>query len=197
MDSTNDWANKEREVDQWLESALSEYSKAEPRTGLESRVLVNLQAERNRMASRRRWWWALGTVTALAAIVVAVWIGESGRERKPTIAGGTSTTHRGESRAPIQARPAPQIAHPVSGYPASQVAKRRRVDHAVRGLGAATTPKLAQFPSPQPLSEQEQFLMGYVTQYPEGAALVARAQTEALRQELLEEVTEAAKGSGQ
>ena len=40
---------------------------------------------------------------------------------------------------------------------------------------AAGSPKLDQFPSPQPLSEQEKILTNYVAQYPEHAVLIARA----------------------
>ena len=49
-------------------------------------------------------------------------------------------------------------------------------------------PKLDQFPSPQPLSEQEKLLQSYVAKYPEQAVLIARARTEALRQDQLEEM---------
>jgi hypothetical protein len=192
MDPMN--VNKERDVDQWLNAELGQYGKAEPRTGLENRVLANLRAERMRIAARGRWWWAVGTTTALAAIVVAAWIGEIGRERNPGITSGTSTTHREQPRGPIQARPAPKIAHPASGYTASQVAKRRPAKRPTSDLATASTPKLEQFPSPQPLSEQEQILMSYVVNYPEHAALVAQAQEEALLRDR-EEEAEAAKGN--
>jgi hypothetical protein len=52
----------------------------------------------------------------------------------------------------------------------------------------AGNPKLEQFPAPQPLSEQEKLLQAYVAKYPEQAGLVARARTEELRQEQLEEI---------
>ena len=173
----------ERDVDQWLESALSQYGKAEPRAGLESRVLANLQAERNRIASRRRWWWAAGSAAALAAIVAGVWVGEAGRGRNPGSTAGTSTTTRREAvRRLIPPEPAPQVAHP-----AREVAQRRPANRAVRDLAVARTPKLAQFPSPQPLSEQEQVLVSYVANYPESAALVAQARAEALQRDREEE----------
>jgi hypothetical protein len=52
----------------------------------------------------------------------------------------------------------------------------------------AGNPKLDQFPSPRPLSEQEKLLQSYVAEYPERAVLIARARTEALRQDQLEEM---------
>jgi hypothetical protein len=57
---------------------------------------------------------------------------------------------------------------------------------------AESAPKLAQFPSPQPLSEQEQILASYVARYPDSAALVAEARAAALQQDLEEEAAAAA-----
>jgi hypothetical protein len=185
---------RERDLDQWLDAALSQYGKAEPRTGLESRVLANLEAERNRIASRRRWLWAVGSATALAAMVVAVWFWQSGREVGPGSSAGISTTsHCEEARGSIEPAPAAKIAHPAGGYPAKQVATHRPASRPLRDLTVAATPKLDQFPSPRPLSEQEQILMSYVAQYPEKAALVAQAQAEALERDREEEAAEAAK----
>ena len=56
----------------------------------------------------------------------------------------------------------------------------------------ADNPKLDQFPSPQPLSEQEKILESYVANYPEHAALIARARAEELRRDAAEEM-----GSGE
>ncbi len=53
---------------------------------------------------------------------------------------------------------------------------------------AAASPKLDQFPSPQPLSEQEKILTNYVAQYPEHAVLIARARSEDLRRDAEEEL---------
>jgi len=46
-----------------------------------------------------------------------------------------------------------------------------------------TNPRLDQFPSPRPLSEQEKILAMYIDRYPEHAALVAQARMETLRQD--------------
>jgi hypothetical protein len=53
---------------------------------------------------------------------------------------------------------------------------------------ASANPKLDQFPSPQPLSEQEKLLENYVAKYPERAVLLARARFEALQRDQLEEM---------
>jgi hypothetical protein len=191
--------DKTREIDQWLESGLRQYTNVEPRTGLESRVLAKLKAEHNQIASSHVWWWVAGMATALAAIVVTVWVWQGSREVRPPIAAGISpSTHHEESPKEIEPRPAPENAHAAGSDPAGQVTTRRpssiRPSSQPRHeLAAAATPKLEQFPSPRPLSEQEQILMSYVVQYPEKAALVAQAQAEALERDRAEEAAEAAK----
>ena len=168
--------------DQWLESALIQFGRAEPRVGLENRLLANLRAERAQAYLRRPWWRALGMVASLAAILVAVRVEERDRERKPESTAATSTTNRAEARELVQPRPIPQIVHP-----AREVVLRRPAHRPTRDLAVASTPKLAQFPSPQPLSEQERILASYVAKYPEHAALVAQARAEALQQDSEEE----------
>ena len=168
--------------DQWLESALIQFGRAEPRVGLENRLRANLRAERARAYLRKRCWRALGTVASLAAILVAVRVEERDRERKPESTAATSTTNRAEARELVQPRPIPQIVHP-----AREVVLRRPAHRPTRDLAVASTPKLAQFPSPQPLSEQERILASYVAKYPEHAALVAQARAEALQQDREEE----------
>jgi len=50
----------------------------------------------------------------------------------------------------------------------------------------AKEPKLEQFPSPRPLTEQERFLKQYVEKFPDEAMLIAKVQTE--RQKELEKL---------
>jgi hypothetical protein len=199
MDMNIDPKERERDIGQWLESALGQYGKVEPRTGLESRLLANLRVERNRIASRRRWWWATGAATALAVIVAAVWVGEGDRERNPGSKAGVSTsassstmTHREAAPRPIEPRPALGATHAVTA-----AAKHGPTTRPLRDLAVGRTPKLAQFPSPRPLSEQEKILMSYVAQYPQTAALVAQDRAEALERDLEEEAADAATNSMQ
>jgi len=199
-DMNMDPNDKTREIDQWLESGLRRYTNVEPRTGLESRVLAKLHAEHNQVASRHGWWWAAGTATALAAIVVAVWVWQDSREaRSPSATTTSPSTYHEESPKATEPQPAPENAHTAGGVPAVQVATRRpssifRLSPLPsHELAAAAVPKLEQFPSPRPLSEQEQILMSYVAQFPEKAALVAQAQAEALARDRAEEAAEAAK----
>ena len=150
--------DKTREIDQWLESGLRQYTNIEPRTGLESRVLAKLQAEHNQIASGHRWWWAIGTATALAAIVAAVWLGESSRESHPPGMAETSTTHREEAHALVQSGPPPQIAHPATDVARHELA-HRPIHDPIQDLAANRAPKLDQFPSLRNMSKEESLLV--------------------------------------
>jgi hypothetical protein len=205
------------EVDQWLESALHQYGQAEPRPGLENRVLARLriereQAEKTRVAWHGRWFWPLGAATTAVVVVIALWAWQSGREARPrTIAKTSAVTQRQAAQQgpieptrvrPAAVEPAPvrtlgirTLAESAESHPAVGGKKHREIPPASDQMLAAT-PKLDQFPSPQPLSEQEQILMSYVAKYPETAALVAQAQAEALERDR-EEVAGAAKDTAE
>jgi hypothetical protein len=164
---------RERDVDQWLNATLGQYGKAEPRTGLECRVLANLQAERNRIASRRRWWWAAGIAAASALIVVAIWVGKSGRERNRTNTAGASTTQPEESHALVQSGPPPQIAYPAKG-----VAQHWPVPWPIHDLAARRKPKLDQFPSRRKLSKEEMLLVRHLLARHENGATATGADVD-------------------
>src|SRR5512147_231607 len=61
---------RDRKLDQWLDEALSQYSAAEPRLGLEQRVLNRLRAEEQARAKRWNLWRWMPALTAVAAAVV-------------------------------------------------------------------------------------------------------------------------------
>jgi hypothetical protein len=184
---------REREVDHWLDAALSHYSKSEPRYGLEGRVLANLQSERRRIASRSRWWRAAGIVTTIAvttaAIALAVWLGRGERVQTPGRTGNTAQLspeirHSGvnaeaKAEAPAEAHPPRNAADQAATKtppPPSPPRIRHRPD-------VTETAKLERFPAPAPLSEQEKLLARYVQQFPQRAELMARAQAD-LRQQI-------------
>jgi len=187
--------NEERDVDHWLETALRQYGKTDPRAGLEGRLLANLQAEQNRIAARSRWWWAFGTATALTAIVAAVWIAGSVRERIPESTSATSPTLNQEFRSSMPPAATQPIGHPNRIYAAREATKRGPANRPARDLPGTGTPKLAQFPSQQPLSEQERILASYVADYPEHAALIAQARTQELHRDQAEELSTPTSGS--
>jgi len=167
--------DRERVVDQWLEEELRRYGKAEPRSGLEMRVLASLHAEKDRIAARRRWWWAAGMMGATAAVIAVVWFGHADRAHRP--AGASIAAHHENAGAPPQS-----ISKPPVVKQTARAAQRRGMRQTAREAQVAP-PKLDQFPAPAPLNEQEQLLARYVREFPQKAALVARAQTELQKQD--------------
>jgi len=199
MNTDMDPMKQERDLNQWLESALSQYGKTEPRTGLESRVLATLQAERNRIASRRRWWWAMGTAAATAALALVVWLGHADRARNRN---GIDAAARHDARDTHRSSPTLDQDVPsarqqaASGQVVGQLAsneqlarkglRRPSTPRPVRTSEGADAPRLEQFPAPAPLSDQEQLLARYVRQFPHRAVLMARAQTDLRKRTELE-----------
>jgi hypothetical protein len=175
---------KQDEIDRLLDAALAKYA-AEPRAGLEERVLANLLAERARVPVRAWWRWSVaGAVLAVVFVAVALaW--RSGKSSHPNLANHPPKAIQGVLE------PATQAASNRDGAavpPRSSPARRLTAPRLHQSVAIAAPPKLYQFPSPRPLSEQERILANYVAEYPEHAVLVARAMSEALQQDQLEEM---------
>ena len=160
----------EREVN----ATLATYAAVEPRVGLEERVLANLRAERERA---RAWWrWpALGALAAVAVFTLAVsllW-----RSQTPSVTAHppapTGRSDRGTGTR-IAAKNGDGVNHPMVRSAMKRPARHGAPQPAVVAQG----PKLDRFPSPQPLSEQEQLLVRYVKEFPQDAVMIAKAQAE-------------------
>jgi hypothetical protein len=186
---------KRDELDSTLDAALAKYAAVEPRAGLEGRVLANLRAGGGR--EERRWWWrwsvASAAVAITAVLIVATTLAwRSGTRRAPPIAHHPSTSG---PRVKETGQVASNRGENSDHQPAPGPTTRRVTHHAHAMIVASAPPKLDRFPSPQPLSEQEKILASYVEKYPEEAVLLARARTEALRQDQLEEMKAFPSGS--
>lgn len=160
------------ELDRVLDVALAKYA-AEPRAGLEERVLANLRAETARGAERvwRRWCVLAAVVAALVIVAALSW--RPGRSARPTnhVAIAMPTTQPASTQ--VAASGEPREVRLQAGHALRKTRRHRAPDAVV-----AAQPKLEQFPSPQPLSEQERALAMYVSQFPREAELIARAQEE-------------------
>jgi hypothetical protein len=89
----------------------------------------------------------------------------------------------GSLRPPVLSQSTPKP-HPLSpGYPAVGASARPLEANAI----VETLPKRDRFPTPEPLSDQEQMLAIYVQQFHREATLMARAQTRLLEQEMGEQ----------
>ena len=169
-------------LDHELDTALAKYAAAvEPRDGLETRILANLQAAREREARRPSWLWVRAAVAVVAIVVMwMVWRPVTPLyieiAHDPT---GAREEQPGEAASDASSVVTPDRA-PQPKYRSRIHRSKKRNSLGPAGV-VAVQPKLDQFPSPRPLSEQERMLADYVAQFPADAALVARAQT-ALRQ---------------
>jgi hypothetical protein len=167
------------DLDREIDAALAKFAFVEPRVGLEQRILANLRAEREHATEHSWWYWpALGATGALVITLSLVWRSE---RPMPDTAQRPTTTVRSEKKAGtrIVANNAGSQAH--SAVPTSL---NRPTRHGVRrpqGI-VALGPRLAQFPSSRPLSEEEKLLVCFVQEFPKEAAMIARAQAESERE---------------
>lgn len=185
--STGGQQHLEDEFDRELDAALARYAAVEPRTGLEERILVNLRAERTGGVDRAWWRWRLG-LAATAVVVVGLTLAWRSLSPSPLV-----ITNHSPIPAPGPGRTEIQVAShdehvPLGQRHAPHRAVVRQSSHPETVVPSA--PKLDQFPSQRPLSEQERILAAYVANYPERAALVAEARMEVLRKDREEKLRE-------
>jgi hypothetical protein len=174
------------QLDDILDAALAKYAAVEPRIGLEDRVLANLRAEGAQAVNITRWrWWQWTTTAAVAAgIVVAVFAWRSVKPSHPAIANRPSITTPARPE-PNPEQPPTQLAQDRSGNSNPLRTAPITTRHPNSAV-VATAPKLAVFPSPQPLNEQEKLLANYVSQFHDQAVLIARVTNEELKRDRIE-----------
>src|SRR5215471_4688057 len=173
MKDDESWRSQD-ELESTLDAALTKYAAAEPRVGLEERILANLRTVETRAGDRVWWNWRIATALAFVLIVAAALAWRWGI-RLPIVKQPPTSTSPVSTEA---------THHEKSPGTSSEKAMRRKVRHLIEHeVVVAAKPKLDVFPPPLPLSEQEKILAIYVAQYPEHAALVAEARMDALRQE--------------
>jgi hypothetical protein len=172
----------------WLDAALRQYGEAEPRPGLEERILANVRAEQGRSVAWTWWPWTAVALAAIAIVVAGPLAWRSGKTGTNSVAhnpltatpSGTQVTNSGsENQAPPEVRVPAKKHTPLNSHSPARV---------------AASPRLEQFPSPQPLSEQETILASYVAQFQEQAVLVARARTQELQRDRAEEMGDSRTG---
>ena len=153
--------DKQMQIDDMLDSLLANYSSAEPRPGLETRILANLREQAEKDSSRGwsnfKWLWA-GAVAAII-IVAALLIGGRHRVAPPT--------HVIVKTSPAVPQPeiqphAPAVRNEtVRIHPRKSLAPTRPQSAAL-----ALNERPAVFPTPTPLSEQEKLLLSYLAGTP-------------------------------
>lgn len=147
---------KEKKLDELLDSVFSQYSAVEPRPGLETRIMARI-AESRSASSRNgalHWLWA-GTAAAAIAAMVAVSFFSRPITRTQRIS-NTAQTH------PQSVSPAPIARASRHRSPPRQIRVTRRT---VRQLSAVKV-RQEVFPTPVPLSKQEILLLRYLSRTP-------------------------------
>jgi len=146
--------NKEKQLDDLLNSLLSHYASAEPRPGLETRVLTTIRQARSAREVRWMglgWWWAVGAATvAMTAAVIAF-----------SFYGGRSHPAKKQIQRAAQQRTIPAPKGDFGLGPAIG----RSVKHPRRQVHLAEVKKEV-FPTPAPLSQQEKLLLRYLAGTP-------------------------------
>jgi hypothetical protein len=153
--------DKQMRIDDMLDSLLANYSSAEPRPGLETRILANLREAAEKKAPYG-WWnfkWLWAGVVAGTIIVAAVLI--NGRHR---IAPPTHVLVKNSQPAP---QPEIQPHAPVVRNEMARVHRRKPSTPTLpQNATLALNQRPAVFPTPTPLSEQERLLLNYYIRTP-------------------------------
>lgn len=172
-------------LDHWLDEALRQNATAEPRPGLEGRVLARIaqESERHRTWNSWAWIWATATVAAMVLLIgfaVRHDAGKAPRRAVPVVS-------RNSAAAGVAHRAAP-----VSLAPLARRRSHRKLNPAV--AAKIDGPRREHFPSRRPLSEKELVLASYAQQFPAEASRIAGEQLK-FEQEIAKAQEEAEKAS--
>jgi hypothetical protein len=173
--------SEQDDLDRALDAALAKYAAVEPRAGLEQRVLAQLQSESTRLPKYTWWQWS---VAGAIAVVLAFTFALAWRWNRPA-----KTVGQQYPSAPIEIVQ-PSATQVAANGEIEAVRQRHKTtrQHVQQPSAFADGPKLDQFPSPRPLSEQEKLALEYVERFPEEASLMAQAETNFVRQQEKEEM---------
>ncbi|HET9180742.1 MAG TPA: hypothetical protein VFP59_01310 [Candidatus Angelobacter sp.] len=173
--------DREKQLDRLLDSLLSQYSAAQPRPGLETRVLAQIAecCERKQAGSGwRRWLIGAGIAgSAVAvAIVMLVFRAEQGHSPTPSLANNTHTEQPQQSSKTVQVPPTiPATRRKVAAQHTVAHPKTEKKNREFETLAVSQRP--AVFPTPVPLTEQERLMFSYVENTPQ-SEVVAQIKSE-------------------
>lgn len=161
-------------LDLQIDSALSSY--AEPHAGLADRILTHLASTRaNATTSTRKRWlpWAIALPLTACAVLILLLLPRTTRPPH------TQQVHRSTlpQAQSAQNTTIPQPSHPRERHTQPHLVATRASRHAAHK--PAPLPKLDVFPTPRPLSPEEQALVRFVaTTPPSEIQAMQRAQQE-------------------
>ncbi len=155
--------DKERFVDELLDSALAHQRGAEPRAGFETRILAHVRAA-STQSSRKTFWLASAATAAAVITLAAIYVAR--RPHRPVVE--TSQAVRAvPSPSPNETLTASSQSAPKASPGTSVIEPKRiarRQSKPSRGVEAHHWP--SQFPTPAPLTDEQKALVRYVQETP-------------------------------
>ncbi len=102
-----EFRDKER-LDQWLDDALKQYGEAEPRAGLEGRVLAKVRTAAESSTRAWRWWPVFAVIAAIFMVGAAIYLGGAHQGAENNMA-SVSTPDRLQPQRPITSVNVPTV----------------------------------------------------------------------------------------
>ncbi|SRR5258708_6681590 len=155
--------NNDQHLDEMLDSLLASYSNAEPRQGMETRILASVSAQQRSRRLLFTWLWAGAGVAAAIVIAMAILLNRSTALPKPPVLAGPSPAPK------INSTPA------VSSVP-PRVSSKTPVPRAPEQKAEADV-RQAVFPTPVPVSDQERLMLQYLRATPRDE-VIAQSHTD-------------------
>lgn len=159
--------NRERFINQLLDSALIHQQRAEPRTGLEARILERARTAANERENRKRLWkfWvAAGAAATLIVLVVAAQVANQS-QRSAVLTSKVSravSVPTSKEKLTASTKTTPELGKATAVLGQKHAAHRQSKPS--RGFEAKHWP--SQFPTPAPLTKEEKLLIEYVRNTP-------------------------------
>lgn len=155
---------KEKQLDDLLDSLLSQYASAEPRPGLETRVLAQIAESRSDHKARAaslRWLIAGGGLALAATALVVVLMVFRARQQPHSSPRVAQSGHA--QQVPDRSKSAVEHSS-VAGK--AQVRNRKPIAVRPARQDAELAERPAVFPTPVPLSRQERLMFSYMANTP-------------------------------
>ena len=156
--------NHDQFIENLLDASLARYSAVTPRAGLEGRILANARA-RTEQAKRSwsvwAWRMAAGAIAMMILVGTVNWFKRQSRPAQPA-----SIATREAS--PPDIIPSPHVSKLAGPTLAPKQDRVQRTPH-VPVEREANEPRLAVFPSPRPLTKQEELVLQFARATPASA----------------------------
>ncbi|HWX53899.1 MAG TPA: hypothetical protein VN176_04835 [Verrucomicrobiae bacterium] len=159
---------RDQHFEQLLDSLLQAYSDADPRPGLETRILAGLNAQAVARKSPLIWLWAGAGAAVAVALVMAILLHRAAVAPQPPKIAGTN---------PAAIQRVPSTEHTSAPTRAGALTPSKQHASPMTNQSPVASVRQDIFPTPAPLSEQEQLLLRYLRTTPR-EEVVAQSQSD-------------------